>query len=253
MDLAKDLTRLGLSDSEAKVYLSCLQLGRETVLNIAKHADLKRPSVYLLLENLEKRGLVTKTKKAHKTFFKAEEPGRLLSGLKMQEEVVNSILPSLEAIYNIDPKKPNIKIAEGNQSVANVYNGIFNFIANHPKEELLIFGALKEASKYFQDEVQDYFMKVMAKSKNRIREVGNNDPETRRYFRQAHRINPNHEIRLIRSDGSFQCDNMIFGNTVVIFSVDEQIFSTIIESAAIAQTYRTMFNMAWKAGKKYII
>lgn len=253
MDLNKDLTRLGLSHGQAKVYLTCLQLGRDTVLNIAKHADLKRPTVYLLLEDLEKKGLVTKTKKEHKTFFKAEEPSRLMSSLKVQEEIVDSILPSLNALYNIDPQKPNIKIAEGNKSVANVYNGIFNYMSAHPDEELLIFGALKKAAENFEAEVVDYYMKSISKSKNVIREIGNNDPETRRYFRQSHGVNPNHEIRLIRSHGSFDSDNLLYGNTVVIISVDEQIFATIIESPAIANTYRTLFNMAWKSGKKYVV
>jgi len=253
MELVKDLQHLGLSQQQARVYLACLQLGRDTVLNIAKQADLKRPTVYLMLDDLAKRGLVTRTKKANTTLFKAEEPKRLLSTVRMQEEIIKSMLPSLNAIYNVDPQKPNIKIAEGAQSVRNVYNGLFTYLSSHPNEELLIFGSLKDASKNFQSEVVDYFSMCMGKSNNRIREIGNDDSETRKYYRASKKINPYHEIRLIRTDGRFyKTDDMLYGNNLVIFSVDEQIFATIIESPFIAETYKTLFNMAWKSGKKYV-
>lgn len=39
-------------------------------------------------------------------------------------------------------------------------------------------------------------------------------------------------------------------NTLVIFSVKEQIFATTIESGNIAKTYRTLFKMAWNSGKR---
>lgn len=252
MEIIKNLEKLGLSRNEAKVYTTLLQLGRDTVLNISRQADLKRPSVYLLLDDLEARGLVTRTRKGKKTLFKAENPKRLLTNLKIQEELARDTIPSLAAIHNLDPKKPNIKIAEGAQGVRNVYGGIFTYMSSHPGEELLIYGSLKAAAQKFAPEVVDFFSKEMGKSKNKVRELGNDDPETRRYFRKAKRANANHELRLVRPGTQpFEADNMLYGNTLVILSVDEQIFATIIESAAIANTYRALFELAWRAGKKY--
>lgn len=251
MDLKKSLVQLGLSSNQAIVYLSCLQLGVDSVLNIAKSANLKRPTVYLILDDLEAKGLVSKTKKGSKSLYKAEEPERLLTDLDTKRNIINSALPSLNAIYNLDPDKPNIKIAEGIQGVRSVYNGLFTYLAHNPNEELLIFGALKDASEHFEHEVVDYFYTSMQKSKNAIREIGNDDAETKKYYRQSAKLNPHHHIRLIRDGDSFvQTDNMLYGNTLVIFSVKEQIFATTIESKNIAQTYKTLFWMAWKTGKK---
>ncbi len=57
-------------------------------------------------------------------------------------------------------------------------------------------------------------------------------------------------MRLIRKDGRFtETDNMLYGNTLVIFSVKEEIFAITIESASIVETYRTIFNMAWRSAK----
>lgn len=90
----------------------------------------------------------------------------------------------------------------------------------------------------------------MSQSHNVIREIGNDDTETRQYFRHSNKLNPKHEIRLIRDEGIFeQTDNMLYGNTLVIFSVKKEIFAIVIESKTIAKTYRTLFNMAWRSGK----
>lgn len=250
MDLSKKLIKIGLSEKESKVYLACLQLGIDTVASIAHFADLKRPTVYLILENLETLGLVSKIIKENKTLYKAEDPKFIINDLRQKEELARDILPSLNAIYNLDPAKPNIRISDGMQGVKNTYRNIFNYLALHPQEELLIFGSLKDASANFESQVLDSFYESMAKSKNQVREIGNDDHETRKYFRMANKLNPRHEIRLIRNEGRFfQADNMMYGNNLVIFSVKDQIFATTIESASIVETYRTLFNMAWKSGK----
>lgn len=250
MELLKSLHKIGLSENQAKVYLACLQSGVASVLHIAQNAELKRPTVYLLLDDLEKIGMVSRVKKGKKIHYKAEPPTNIVSKAEQKLKMAQEILPSLKAIYNLDPEKPNIKIADGIQGVKSVYNGIFTYLLHHPNEELLIFGSLKDAIENFQTSVVDYFYETMGRSKNPIREIGNNDHETRMYYRKSVALNPKHEIRLIRDEGVFtQTDNMLYGNTLIIFSVKKEIFATILESASIAKTYRTLFNMAWRAGK----
>ncbi len=254
MDLHQSLYKLGLNENQTKVYLSALQLGEDTVLNIAKYATVKRPSAYIILDELESRGLVSKVKRSKKTLYRAEHPKRIISQLQAKQEIAENILPSLNAIYNVDPDKPNIKIADGVASVRNTYNDIFTYLESHPKEELIIFGSLADALDNFETEVVDYFYALMRNSKSKVREIGNDDKDTRKYFRASKRLNPNHDIRFIKKHedvGHFwKTDDMLYGNTLVIFSVKKDIFAIIIESETIARTYRTLFNMAWVSGKK---
>jgi len=250
MELQKDLQSIGLSQKESMVYSACLQLGIDSVLNIARLTQLKRPTVYLILDELEKHGLVSRVQKEHKMLFKVEPPERLFAELEMKREMTQNILPSLKAIYNIDPEKPTIKIAEGTSGVRNVYQDIFTYLFHHPNEELLIYGSLKDTLEHFETQTVNYFYTFVGKSKNVVREIGNDDHETRKYYRASVKVNPNHAIKLIRNEGRFfQTDNMIYGNNLVIFSVKEQIFVTTIESATICETYRTLFEMAWRSGK----
>lgn len=251
MELHKTLNQLGLSENQARVYISCLQLGIGTVLQIAKGACLKRPSVYLLLDGLESQGLVTKIVHSGKTAYRAESPENIVVRLRDKLSLASEALPSLKAIYNLDPEKPTIKIVEGVQEVRETYNTLFTYLKHHPGEELLIYGSLKDAVENFRESVIDYFYDVMSRSQNTIREIGNDDTETRQYYRRSARLNPNHQLRLIRDhDGRFfQTDNMLYGNTLILFSIKKEIFAITIESAGIAETYRTFFNMAWHSGR----
>ncbi|KKQ27522.1 MAG: Transcriptional regulator, TrmB [Candidatus Magasanikbacteria bacterium GW2011_GWC2_37_14] len=250
MELLKNLVKIGLEEKQAKVYLACLQLGTSPVLAIAKDSGLKRPTVYLVLDDLEKMDLIEEVKKGKKTLYQAKSPDNIIANLSEKLTLAKNSLPTLKTIHNFDPQKPQIKIAEGVSGVRSIYNGIFTYLSHHPSEELIIFGALKDATENFQTSVIDYFYETMSNSHNSIREIGNDDTETRQYFRKSNRLNSAHEIRLIRDEGIFeQTDNMLYGNTLVIFSVKKEIFAIVIESKTIVNTYRTLFNMAWRSGK----
>jgi sugar-specific transcriptional regulator TrmB len=56
------LISLGLTQKEAAVYLALLQTKKGTALTVAKQANIKRPTVYLVLNSLIKKGLVKSTK-----------------------------------------------------------------------------------------------------------------------------------------------------------------------------------------------
>ncbi|MEK7122332.1 MAG: helix-turn-helix domain-containing protein, partial [Patescibacteria group bacterium] len=185
MDLLNNLHRIGLSENQAKVYLSCLQIGVGSVLHIAKGAGLKRPTVYLILDELESRGLVARICQGNKTAYRAESPENITADLEDKLALCAETLPSLKAIHNFDPEKPTIKIAEGIQEVRETYNTLFSYLKHHPSEELLIYGSLQDAVQNFRTSVIDYFYEAMSRSKNPIREIGNDDSETRQYYRRS--------------------------------------------------------------------
>jgi sugar-specific transcriptional regulator TrmB len=59
--LVEKLSKIGLSRSQAKVYLSAVSLGPAGVGEISKVTNLHRQDIYKLLPRLENLGLITKT------------------------------------------------------------------------------------------------------------------------------------------------------------------------------------------------
>ena len=57
MNIIKNLQSLGFSEKESKVYFTLLKIGPSTAYKIAKQSGLKRPTVYIILEELRKKDL----------------------------------------------------------------------------------------------------------------------------------------------------------------------------------------------------
>ena len=64
MDEFRILEILGLSDKEARVYLALLELGTASAQTVSTKSYIKKPTTYLALEELRKKGLLTKLPKA---------------------------------------------------------------------------------------------------------------------------------------------------------------------------------------------
>lgn len=107
MDLIQDsLQKIGLTDKEAKVYLSLLKFGEAAVSDVAAEAGIKRPTTYLILDELRKKGLVIKIPYAKKTIFKAKTPDDLYEQTVSNINQFERVLPKLRAIT---PSKQGIK------------------------------------------------------------------------------------------------------------------------------------------------
>lgn len=91
------LTNLGLTEKEAKVYLANLALGPTTILQITRGAELKRTTVYSIIESLKQKGLINIEARGFKKLFVAENPERLESIL---EEKNNKIKKFFAGIFS---------------------------------------------------------------------------------------------------------------------------------------------------------
>jgi len=80
-EINKVLEEIGLSPAEVSVYVALLE-GSQSVQEIIKITNEKRPTVYYSLNSLEKRGLVSKTGKEYGNKFQVEPIDNL-------EELVN--------------------------------------------------------------------------------------------------------------------------------------------------------------------
>ena len=130
----KILTDVGLTELEAKVYLAALELGPAKVVQIAKQAEVKRPTVYVILDNLTKKGFVNKIQKEKTTLYSTQQPKMILNKYKEKLANFTDLIPYFEAKFNKGPK-PKIRYYEGKDEIWNVYTQIL-----FPSDELYFFG-----------------------------------------------------------------------------------------------------------------
>ncbi len=79
------LIALGLTDKEAKIYLALYKIGKGTSYEIAKEAGIKRPTVYVLMEELRKKGLALIVPHEKNQVFIAKDPHEFIG--EYQEEL----------------------------------------------------------------------------------------------------------------------------------------------------------------------
>ena len=112
-----ELRKLGLTEKEVRVYLAGLELGPSSVQNIAKIAELARPTVYEIIKKLEEKQLFVETKQKRKKVFIAQSPESILGILRAQKREIEEkerefirIIAALEARYS---KEEGIRVFKG--------------------------------------------------------------------------------------------------------------------------------------------
>jgi len=68
------LSMFGLTDTQAKVYVILLRLGKVSVATVTKRVGVHRAEVYRILRGLEEKGLVTENKNVRPVTFTAVNP-----------------------------------------------------------------------------------------------------------------------------------------------------------------------------------
>jgi len=245
MELYQQLKQLGLEEKCAKVYLASLELGPDTVLNIAHKAGIKRPTTYVILEELIKKGLISITPKQKTTLYVAENPKKILIGLKQKERIFEKISPLLQAINNQKASKPKVLFYEGREGVIRAYDEIFM------AKKILFFSSIKEITSEFSEIVQK-----MAKSAGpkhiMVKDILCPYPEDLAYARKMARLK-NYQIRILpKKYKPFSINCAILENKIAIFSYfKKELMAIIIENQGIADSFRTLHQLAWKSAETF--
>jgi len=238
----ESLKIIGLNEKETAIYLAALELGQETVSHIAKKADIKRPTAYLILDALQKRGLVNAISKGKQTLYGAEEPQKLMGFVAQKERALRNILPYLEAIHNKRIAKPRVRFYEGREGLKRIYEEGFK------TKEMRFWGSMESIVKEFRD-VVEWFISLSHKTKLRTYDLLTNTPEDHAFAKRV--IRPGYDVRFFPKDLFISTDSMIFENKVSIIAFAPEPHGLIIESEDIARSFRSLWELAWRGATPY--
>ncbi len=157
-----ELRKLGLKEKEVNVYLAALELGFSSVQNIAKKAAISRPTVYEVIKELIRKGLMKEIKRqgltqGERTFFAAESPDNLLGLLRVQKREVEEkerefvrIISALRAKYNIAGQS-EIRSFEGKNEI----KILLDDFSQSQTANIYFIGTDKSAFKLWQDKLPE--------------------------------------------------------------------------------------------------
>lgn len=239
MNQTEMLSSLGLDEKESSVYLALLELGESSVARIADKAGTKRPTTYLVLDSLGKKGFVHRIARGKKILFAPQHPRKLETEALFRLEEIREVVPRLESLFSKREGQPRVSVYEGKETLDRAYDESLLV-----KGEVLFMSTLELSADVFPRTFRKYSY-VSFSPEFRVRELV---PDTAHSHAHAVRVRgPYYGVRFISKDFlPFEADIGIFGERVLITSVKGEYFTASIESKEINHAFRVLFEALWR-------
>lgn len=233
----KILQELGLTESEAKVYLALLELGPSLAGTISRKTGIYRRNVYDITERLIQKGLIGYILKNNRRLFEAANPERLKDILDEKQKVLDESLGDLKVLYLKTKEKQETNFYKGIEGLKTVFQDQLELEGNN--KEILILGASQSAF-----EVLPFYFKWYDEDrvKNRIK--------TR--IIASEKLNkkiPLSEIRYLPQKYANPLAINIYGDKVAIIFWKKSPIAIVIKEKEIADSYRQYFELTWKIAR----
>lgn len=236
--------RFGLSLKESTALLELIRLGSSPVSTWAKHANINRSSMYVLLERLKSQGLITTFTHNNVLYVQAvpiKELPAIISDRQQSLELTRSILmntlPELQKLEKSHGLTPKVTFYEGISKVEAMYE---HAMAEKSFKSYFHPGRIKAL-------MPEYFHKIplaLREHKGKAKELLIECAEAKEY--QSLYASSDHEIRILSKSVTFSSDTIITDQKIYLVGYSkEDAVATEIWNEELARTQSALFDLIW--------
>jgi sugar-specific transcriptional regulator TrmB len=236
---ASTFEKIGLNAGEAQVYCACLQLGTASVAELAKKSALKRPTTYLVVDELLTKGLLVKVPRGKKMFVRAEDPGRLLTLMDEKRAAALKALPELQALASQCASRPKVEFYEGKEQLIKVYEAVYR------SKEIWAVASMDDYFKVFTYEENRHLYRLLKNHSGKIYDMFVYSRKAARIAAQPHREGLG-EVRVLPKDFQISSDILAGDDRVVLVSL-LNMSATVIIDPTIVDTERRLLQYIWQS------
>ncbi len=234
------LRKIGLSEGEIKVYSALLNLGTPHMNAIHEKTGIERRNIYDILNKLIERGLVSYIDENKKRSFQLTHPSKLVGYIEEKKDALEGIKKGIttflpELIEKFNTRKPAIRaeVYRGIEGIKAVWEDTLNY------KETYWIGSGRYVPLRFPDFFNNWNKRRIAKKV---------------VWFNLHRIEMKKEIEPFQLEHlrflpkEFSANPIvigIYGNKVVNFLYNENLFAFVIESKELAENYRIYHKYLW--------
>ncbi|RTK95036.1 hypothetical protein EKI60_01100 [Candidatus Saccharibacteria bacterium] len=243
------LVSIGLSKTEATIYLAAMQKKTIGVDELLKIVDVKRPAIYPAVRNLVRKGLVTTATEEGKLVIAAKSKERIQAYLSDQTKIIEQQSQTFTHLQHLFPEVPSEQERPAIQ-LFNDIGGIKQVVEKALEckdRKWRIIAPKQNFFSEFDREFADYFIdkraarNIQAKS---LWEAG---------FRADDRPLSLQEIALRRPrflpleyTGKFSAVIIIFDDYVASISSLKGHHAVLVKSSEMTKTMNVMFDALWQ-------
>lgn len=149
------LEEIGLTQNETKVYMALNRLGTSSIGPIVNKANITNSKIYIILEKLIKKGLVSHILINNVKHYKTSDPRKILEFMEekrktivKQEKQIEKIIPALLLEQQTNSSDRVVEVLEGFNGIKTAREKTLNLMKE--KNELLILGASKFSTSQYE-------------------------------------------------------------------------------------------------------
>lgn len=242
--LEKYLQEIGLNEKESAIYLALLQVDSASVVALADKTKIKRPTVYVVLETLAKKGLVSEVEIGNKTHYAAEPPERLETYVERQKIVLEEqarrlkdVIPQLKSVQREGGERPIVKYFEGKEGIISSMEELYTS-EDKSDTAYLVYSKDLLNNLFTSEEVSRYKKtRLTKKIKTKVLYT----------YTQGEILSDATGERLKVDEQKYPitCDITIYEDRVRINTLGKSLSSVFIKSKDVADTLKSIFSLAF--------
>ena len=249
--MLEELTKFGLTPNQSKIYMYLGKYGAQTALLVSKFLKLPRTETYQLVNNLQKKGIVSVIF-GHPLRYVALPFGNAMEMLiDTQRERVKELekgQKKLEKIWNQIPdflvdqdltRETKLQILQGQTQIFSQINKMY---AN-TKKEFLIFGSEKDFLRFYHAD----FFELIKNSKHDVKILTSCSKDTMYVFKGF----PRTRIKRVQDSATQNLCFIIKDDAQLIFFVrnnpqkSQDLQAVLTDSRSLITSMKQLFNLNW--------
>ena len=245
------LNKLGLTKTQAVLYLTSLKHGILSVLELSKLTKVSRQQIYEDSQKLIDFGLYEITRRQGRKYI-AANPSKLIKfgrgKIEATEAVlsdISSLLPSFEALIGGKKNKVVVKHYDGLEKLERAFDDELAAVKN--TEVLSFAGSIDDIFRFFPEVYWEKWNKKFIQQDSRSRMLVHNSDMAKETAHRDKRYK--RETRWLHNF-PLKINIDVFNDTVLIVSFYDEI-AIWVESRVLAESYRIMFNTFWELAKPF--
>lgn len=250
----ESLVAVGLTATEAKIYLAGLDSDAITVQEIGQKTKIKRPTIYHAIGTLSEKGLVSEKRRGHKIHYSMAAPDSLHGFVELQKETIekraeklNELIPLLS--QQSTAKKEGISVVQ--------YSGIEGMkmvmdIAFYCRSKR--WDVIAPYKNFLREYDKDYAQRYLRARKyhgivsRTLWEDGMRDTKALTAEEKKER---NPRLMPWVMHGKFKSMMILFDDKIAIFSSYEKLSAILITSKELHGMFQAMFDGIWEVSEAY--
>lgn len=251
--LKQFLIKNGLEEKEAALYLCVLEYEEIPISRLAQKLSIKRTTLYLTVEQLRSKGILSLNKKRGTSYVSVIDPKAVLRSftsankktIEMCEnrlEEIDQMYDAFEKIKKADSLRPRIRFFDGRDGIKQVLR---EFASS--KTSAVGFTDYRPMSDDLAQFIQTEIVPERKRNKNKAKFITPDNPTNRQIQHEDLKRYAEHKILDFKSSES-PIELLLYENNKIAFVsfMKNELFALVIESEAIHKSIKNIFDFMWK-------